>query len=75
MSKLEASYDIEMEHTFTAPADKVFDAWLNPELVQKWFGPGLGKTQPVSIDGKVGGSFRIVQIRDGEAIGHSENIL
>ena len=75
MSNLKASYDIEVEHTFTGPADKVFDAWLNPELVQKWFGPGLGETQPVSIDGKVGGSFRIVQIRDGEAIGHSGKYL
>lgn len=75
MSNLKASYDIEVEYIFTAPADKVFDAWLNPELVQKWFGPGLGETQPVSIDAKVGGTFRIVQVRDGQAIGHSGKYL
>ncbi|MBE8715970.1 SRPBCC family protein [Cellvibrio polysaccharolyticus] len=75
MSNPGSHYDIAVEHTFTASPDKVFDAWLNPQRVEKWFGPGLGEMQPVSIDANVGGSFRIVQIRNGHAIGHSGKYL
>lgn len=69
------TFDVEVTHTFTAPAERVYDAWLDPLLAQKWFGPGLGRTQPVEIDAKIGGKFRIVQIRDGEPVGHSGEYL
>lgn len=40
MSDPGSHYDIAVEHTFTASPDKVFDAWLNPQRVENWFGPG-----------------------------------
>lgn len=63
-------YNVKIEHTFSSAPGKVYDAWLDPSLARQWFGPGLGETQPVSINPKPGGKFRIVQIRDGNPAGH-----
>jgi uncharacterized protein YndB with AHSA1/START domain len=52
------------ERTFNAPAGKVFDAFVNPDKVAKWWG---GKTYATHIDvydARAGGSWRMVQ-RDG----------
>ncbi|MCE9680092.1 SRPBCC domain-containing protein [Shewanella sp. AS1] len=65
------SYDVEVTHLFGASPAQVYDAWLDPDLICAWFGPGLGQTLPVEVDASVGGKFRIVQIRDGQAVGHS----
>lgn len=75
MTTVKNIYDVEVVHTFNVPPEKVYDAWLDAKLAQKWFGPGLGQTQPVEIDAKVGGAFRIVQIRNGQAVGHSGEYL
>lgn len=75
MNPRRKTHNVEVEHTFAAPATRVYDAWLDSALVQRWFGPGLGETQPVHVDPKVGGTFRIVQIRDGQAVGHSGEYL
>lgn len=71
MTNAKKTLDVEVAHTFTASAERVYRAWLDPLLVQKWFGPSLGETLPVEIDAKIGGKFRIVQVRDGESVGHS----
>lgn len=75
MSNQKNIYAVEVTHIFNAPPSHVYDAWLNPDLVQKWFGPGLGQTQPVTIDAIPGGKFRIVQIRNNEPVGHSGEYL
>lgn len=75
MTHDKSAFNVEVVHAFNAPATRVYDAWLDQNLAQKWFGPGLGQTQPVEIDAKVGGMFRIVQIRDGQPVGHSGEYL
>jgi len=55
---------------FDVPPERVFDAWLDPETVRNWFGPGLGEMTRVEVDPRVGGSFSFVQRRDGEDIDH-----
>lgn len=67
--------NVEVTHQYSTTPEKVFEAWHDPKLAQKWFGPGLGQTRPVQIESKVGGKFRIVQIRDGEPVGHSGEYL
>jgi uncharacterized protein YndB with AHSA1/START domain len=69
------TFDVKAEYKFSAEPAKVYDAWLDEELAQRWFGPGLGETLPVSIDSRVGGRFRIVQIRDNLPVGHSGEYL
>lgn len=55
---------LTIERTFNAPADKVFDAFVNPEKVVKWWG---GKTYATKIDKfepQSGGSWRMLQSDD-----------
>jgi len=58
---------------FDAAPDRVFDAWLNPELIRAWmFGPAVREEEVVRItnDPRVGGSFSFVVRRQGEEINH-----
>ena len=48
-----------MNHIFDARRERVFKAWTDPKLVQRWWGPH-GLTNPVcEIDARPGGAIRI----------------
>jgi uncharacterized protein YndB with AHSA1/START domain len=57
-------------YQFTASAERVFDAWLDPSKARLWFGPGLGEMTRVEIDPRIGGKFNLTQRRDGEDVEH-----
>ncbi len=67
-------------HQFGVPSDAVFDAWLNPDLVQRW-GAGSeaesagGEVESIEIDARVGGGFVFTVIRDGEELPHHGEYL
>lgn len=71
-SKVEAT----ATHTFAASAERVFDAWLNPELVKLWMKASLqshglaGEITAVEIDPRVGGKFLFADLRDGSEARH-----
>lgn len=47
-----------IERTIAAPPEKVFDAWINPELLVQWWGPE-GMSIPVhSLDVREGGEWK-----------------
>jgi len=49
--------------------ERVFDAWTNPDLLMKWWGPGTTTCPEASIDLRVGGVIRIAnRIEDGRII-------
>lgn len=58
---------------FTHPAGRVFDAWLDPDLLGRWmFGPGVRDERVLclTLDARVGGAFSFVVDRHGDEVDH-----
>jgi uncharacterized protein YndB with AHSA1/START domain len=50
---------LQVRHTFRAPRERVFRAWLDPEQLRQWLtGPG-GTSPHAEVDPREGGEFRI----------------
>ncbi|MFS0916403.1 SRPBCC family protein [Brevibacillus sp. 179-C 1.1 NHS] len=55
-----------MTRSFDVAPEKVFDAWLNPEMMRKWFFT-LERTNKVTQNNpQVGGTWEIVDHREGK---------
>ena len=50
-----------LEHTFQAPAAKVFAAYTDPKLVSQWWAPRGGSLRVDVMDVRPGGKYRFVQ--------------
>jgi uncharacterized protein YndB with AHSA1/START domain len=62
---------IRVTRRFSAPAERVFNAWLEPEVAGRWlFATAMRPMTDVEIDARVGGSFRLAEQRDGEIVEH-----
>lgn len=52
---------LEITRHLPFPPERVFDAWLDPEMLAKFMEPGPGVTIPeATSDAKVGGNFLIL---------------
>ncbi len=51
---------LTLSRTYTASAERVFDAWTTPKLLAKWFGPEQITVPRATIDLRVGGAYEIV---------------
>ena len=59
-----------------APIERVFDAWLNPDMLSRFMLPMPGMPRPeVEVDGHQGGRFTIYMDVGGEIIPHSGSYL
>ncbi|MEK4532950.1 SRPBCC family protein [Solibacillus sp. FSL K6-1554] len=56
---------LTMKREFNVKPEKVFDAWLNPVMMKKWFFTLEGTNKLAQNDPKVGGSWEIVDHRQG----------
>ena len=65
---------IEVGHTrivqrFSAPAEHVFDAWLDPGKLRAWmFEPESRGVLRIRVDARVGGSFAFIERHDGRDV-------
>lgn len=67
----ETNIKIRVMHRFDQPPERVFDAWLDSMQVGKWlFATPTGRMVRVEIDPRVGGTFILVDRREGEDIEH-----
>ena len=63
-------------HTFKAPQERVFDAWLKRDLVRQWLSAALkglglsGDIRRVEIEARVGGRFTFSDMREGGEMVH-----
>lgn len=55
---------ITITREFDAPPDRVFRAWVDPELFVQWIGPRSLDTRIEQWDARTGGSYRYTSLRD-----------
>jgi uncharacterized protein YndB with AHSA1/START domain len=60
--------NLNFERTYRAPLDTVWQAWTDPEILRKWWGPEKTIVPECKIDLRVGGEIYIV-MEAGEAMG------
>ena len=75
MSNVETPVHVRVTRRFSASAERVFDAWLDPDKVMRWMAAPHSHGTPgemvrVDIDARVGGTFSFVDRRDGEEVDH-----
>jgi len=61
---------LTIKRRFNAPPAKVFAAWTDPEKIRAWMGPGEVGILLVEADVRVGGRYRIVMQKPGDAEQH-----
>jgi uncharacterized protein YndB with AHSA1/START domain len=58
---------VRVERTYEAPAEAVFDAWTNPEVLRRWWRADPSHEVTVVADVRPGGDYRLTMRRpDGE---------
>ena len=56
---------LTMKREFNVQPERVFDAWLNPLMMRKWFFTLEGTNKVAQNDPRVGGTWEIVDHRGG----------
>lgn len=51
------SKEIVITRIFDAPREKVWEAWTEPELIKKWWGPESFTAPSIKVDLRVGGKY------------------
>jgi uncharacterized protein YndB with AHSA1/START domain len=59
---------IRIVRDFDAPPEKVFRAWIEPELVAQWLGPKSTTMRIDRWDARTGGHYRYAAVQDGEEV-------
>ena len=53
------TFDLTVRRVIRAPRQKVFDAFIKPDLVRQWMGPRSFKVTALEIDPRAGGRYRV----------------
>ena len=62
---------VVVSRKFSAPVERVFEAWLDPDTLAKFMTPGLDVSVPIATtDPKVGGAFEIIMQAGDQQIPH-----
>lgn len=67
---------VMLQRTIPAPPNRVYRAWLEPELLQRWMSAASKRIARAEVDERPGGRLRIWQIdEDGADAGGFECVL
>lgn len=58
--------ELTLTRIFDAPRELVFKAWIDPQLIQQWWGPNGVTNQINQWDSKPGGKINLVMIAGSE---------
>jgi len=61
---------VVVSREIAAPAEQLFDAWLDPESLADWMRPGDTERSTVSVDARIGGAFEILMHTPDRTIPH-----
>lgn len=62
-----AAKKIHISREFNAPVEKIWKAWTDPEILDKWWGPKPNKVETKIMDFKVGGTWQFAMVTpDGQ---------
>ncbi len=61
---------VTVRREIAAPAETLFDAWLDAESLGTWMRPRVISETRAETDPREGGDFRIVMVRDDEELVH-----
>lgn len=53
---------IKVERAFDAPVDTVWNAWTNPEILDKWWAPKPWRAETKSMDFREGGRWQYAMV-------------
>ena len=59
MSQATAAETLEVRHVFHAPRERVFDAFVTRDGLERWFGPETTTARVHELDVRVGGTYEI----------------
>jgi uncharacterized protein YndB with AHSA1/START domain len=59
---------IRIIRDFDAPRDRVFKAWVDPDLVVQWLGPNSSEIRIDQWEARTGGNYRYASVQDGEDV-------
>ena len=59
--------ELVLTRVVAAPRERLFEGWVNPELVAQWFAPSPLTTSVLEFDPRPGGAFRVVMRDPGGA--------
>jgi len=75
-NKVDTREVLVLNRIFSAPVERVFDAWTKPEVLAKWFGPEGFSVNRSEVQLYVGGGYDIeICSPDGKHIRHFGNYL
>jgi uncharacterized protein YndB with AHSA1/START domain len=64
---------VRLQRTIPAPPERVYRAWLEPEIMRRWFAPAIFSVSKAEVDERVGGRISVWHHdADGNDIGGSE---
>lgn len=62
--KVDTTPSLTLKRWLNASPAEVFQAWTDPELLMRWFGPENVRTMEVAVDPRIGGAYRVVMLED-----------
>jgi len=68
LQRFRSPKQLRFERSYDAPLPRVWQAWTEPALLRRWWGPEHTTVTDCEIDLRVGGALRVV-MEAGEAMG------
>jgi uncharacterized protein YndB with AHSA1/START domain len=66
---------VRIERTMRAPPDRVFRAFLEPDLIRQWIAPDDLTIDRLTVDARVGGRLEVWHSRNGVSTGKFEGVF